>query len=201
MPMKIANLINAIDIEVIADIFNIIFPLLSGGLLFILFLKSKINHLLNSPIDFELTINNRRIFGEHKTFRGPIVIGLGTAIFGGIGCTLESIFIKYPISPISLSEIFVIFFKYLIVGISYSLGELPNSFIKRQLDIPPGKESGKKFLKALFKWADNFDSLVACSIAYYLLFSFSTSEILTALTIGGVLHLITDKLMERINLK
>ena len=45
------------------------------------------------------------------------------------------------------------------MGIGYVLGELPNSFVKRQLDITPGKTGGGP-LGALFFLVDQADSIL-----------------------------------------
>jgi hypothetical protein len=47
----------------------------------------------------------------------------------------------------------------LLLGIGYVIGELPNSFVKRQLDIGPGA-AAPGLLAPLFWLADQLDSLV-----------------------------------------
>ncbi len=69
------------------------------------------------PLDFGLKFKNKRIFGDNKTFFGS----LSTIFFGAIIGFFQNSF-----------------FTGLIFGIATLLGSLLNSFIKRQLNIPPG---------------------------------------------------------------
>ena len=55
----------------------------------------------------------------------------------------------------------------LLVGLVFNLSELPNSFIKRRLDIPPGDENSK-----LFYFIDHMDSTYGVLILWYFYFHF-----------------------------
>lgn len=165
-----------------------ILPIFFAGTTFIIILKANMLDFLSYPIDLGLKFRGKRVFGKNKTLRGPLVMSFFTTIYGWI--------INYLFNnPLNLDtrEIITIFF---LIGISYSLGELPNSFVKRQLNIPPGKTS-----KNIFIIIDTFDSLFACGIIYFLLFKLPLTIVLSALLIGGFLHLATDKLMVVLKLK
>lgn len=94
-----------------------------------------------------------------------------------------------------------IFFFYFIIGTSYSLGELPNSFMKRQVSVLPGYSYPNGQLKIVFKLFDTFDSLIAIGICYYIFFNVDFKIILITILIGGFIHLLTDRLMKVIGLK
>ncbi|MDC0449184.1 CDP-archaeol synthase [bacterium] len=161
----------------------IILPVLFGGLTYILFLK-KYPNIFDYPIDFGLIFRGKRVFGHNKTFRGTIYMPIFTLLFGNIlNLTLYAGIDTWG---------------YLLVGIFYILFELPNSLIKRQLGIKPGKY-GK--YRSLQKLVDLSDSMIGCGFAYYLFFDFPTHTIVISVIIGIGLHFCTDLLMKKISLK
>ena len=167
----------------------IILPVLFSGIVFILFLK-VFPRLLIYPLDFGLRIHGKRLFGENKTIRGPLFMSVFTGAFG----LIISLFI---VQEASVS----IFFSYLIIGLLYSFGELPNSFIKRQLGIPSGMQSIQPIIKGVFLFLDTFDSLIFCGIGYITIFNFPYGIVVASVLLGGLLHLATDILMMNLNLK
>jgi len=172
----------------------LILPVLLSGLSFILFLKFN-KHALNYPLDFGRKWREKRLFGENKTIKGPIFMGFITMVWGFFTYLLleGGLYVK--------TSYLQVLHNFLFIGIVYSLGELPNSFIKRQLAIPPGKVHPKNPIKHVFKFTDTFDSLIAVGIAYYFLFNIPITTILIAIMIGGFFHLMTDKLMIKLKLK
>ncbi|MGC8586740.1 MAG: CDP-2,3-bis-(O-geranylgeranyl)-sn-glycerol synthase [Candidatus Micrarchaeia archaeon] len=74
------------------------------------------------PIDFNKKLFGKRIFGSHKTIRG-LVAGIASGI---IVAAAESVFLPYML------EIG------LLLAIGTHVGDLLNSFIKRQAGMKPG---------------------------------------------------------------
>jgi hypothetical protein len=173
----------------IKDILLMVIPVLLAGITFIISLKKNFLSFLDYPLDFGLSTENCRIFGQNKTFRGLLIMSIFTAIYG------------YLIFSIIDHRDIQIIPQYLIVGLSYSLGELPNSFIKRRLNIAPGNKSDSSILKVIFTFLDTFDSLILIGIVYYFLFQFPILTIICAVLTGGLLHLFTDQLMQILKLK
>lgn len=175
----------------------LILPVFSSGITFIVFLKlvKTRDTFLDLPLDSGIKFNGRRLLGDNKTIKGPIMMGLFTMFYG---------FVVYQFTKGSLNLMlsnFEITRDFLLIGLSYSFGELPNSFLKRQLSIPPGQLPAKKFQRIFFKFTDTFDSLIPIGLVAFLFFKFSPRVIMTALLIGGLIHLITDHLMRLIKLK
>lgn len=87
-------------------------------------LKYDLLTSLKRPID-----GGRGWFGANKTWRGALVMWTGTLIGTGIA---------WPALPDSLTDE-----SWLVVGALIGagtvLGELPNSYLKRRLEIPPGQ--------------------------------------------------------------
>lgn len=178
----------------ITELVFLILPILMSGLTFIIFLKYN-RGKLNAPLDFGLKWKGKRLFGENKTIKGPIFMGIFVMIFGFFIYTLLKNNINIKLSNAQILTYF------LLIGLTYSIGELPNSFIKRQLSIPSGKSHSNKIIKFILKLTDTFDSLITVGIAYALLFNLRINTILIAILIGGFLHLTTDQLMIKLNLK
>lgn len=90
------------------------------------------------PVDFGKSMRGRRIFGDHKTFRG-FFFGILSAL---VVAYLQSILYQYPaiqkISFIDFSETHFAVFGFLI-GFGVLFGDLVKSFFKRRMHIAPGK--------------------------------------------------------------
>ncbi len=166
-----------------------IVPLLLAGFTFIAYLKSPLAPLFNQPLDYGKHWGNHPIFGAHKTWRGFLIMPLATCMWG----TLVTLFVSAQTYEFSLS------WKYILVGLSYALGELPNSFLKRRLGILPGKKTTKYLY--VFAILDTFDGLIAAGFVYYIVFHFDVYTVGIAILLGGVLHLLTDAAMIRLQLK
>ena len=182
------------------QIIFIIFPILIGGILFIFSLKKDYFSFLNRPIDFGYKIFGKRLFGDNKTFRGVLLMPLYVALvvfllgrlLGGFNFNINNLVFDYGQQGV---------FFGLFYGLAYSLGELPNSFIKRQLDINPGGQPEKQIQKRIFIIIDDTDSLFACSLVLLLLYRIDFSFIIGAFLLGVVLHFLTDILMKKNGLK
>jgi CDP-2,3-bis-(O-geranylgeranyl)-sn-glycerol synthase len=104
-------------------------PLLHAGVLRYDRLRS-----LKRPLDGGATVRGRRLFGDNKTWRGALVMWTGV-----VGLTLAlSAWPAYwnelpeelrSAGPLAVGAL---------IGAGTVVGELPNSFLKRQLGIPPG---------------------------------------------------------------
>ena len=57
----------------------------------------------------------------------------------------------------------------LVAGLGFMLGELPNSFLKRQMGIPPGTAPASPHLRAIFLGFDRMDSIVGALLAVSLM--------------------------------
>jgi len=115
------------------------FPLLVGLALHGFCIKYDILAFLCRPIDRGRKFRGKRIFGDNKTYRGVVVVSLGTVI----GFGLQSLLLHRIASVRSVELFDYTFFKSVTlggaVGVAAMLSELPNSFIKRRFDIAPGR--------------------------------------------------------------
>lgn len=173
----------------------IIFPVLLSGLTFIILLKLFGKEKFSFPLDFGLKFRGKRILGRNKTIKGPMAMTLFTGVYGWLLVKVLKLELAFALPGLS------VFFCYSLIGLSYSLGELPNSFIKRRLSIPPGGFSKKKAEAYFFKILDIVDSLIACGLVYYCLFRFPAGIVFKSVLLGSFLHFFTDQLMIGLDLK
>ncbi|MBS3134956.1 CDP-2,3-bis-(O-geranylgeranyl)-sn-glycerol synthase [Candidatus Woesearchaeota archaeon] len=101
------------------------------------FVKDYFNKLA-IPIDLGKKINNKRIFGNNKTYRGIILGIIFSIIIISFQKELYSIKFIKSISLVNYININLILWGFL-MGFGALFGDLAGSFIKRRLDIKPGK--------------------------------------------------------------
>ncbi len=82
----------------------------------------------------------------------------------------------------------------ILLGLGYALSELPNSFLKRRLDIEPGKTiSG--FKKIFFIFLDQADSVFGCTLVVAMFYPMSIVFYLMYVLVGSATHLIMNMLL------
>jgi CDP-2,3-bis-(O-geranylgeranyl)-sn-glycerol synthase len=130
-------------------------PLLVASVLSAIVLRLDLWHALRRPIDGGRTWRNRRVFGDSKTWRGVVVAVVGctaaVAVQALAGDRVGRVAIvdygSIPIVPFAIA-----------MGLGAMLGELPNSFAKRQLGIAPGKTTSGPLALVFYVW-DQVDLL------------------------------------------
>lgn len=175
----------------------LVLPILFSGLVFIITLKLKMLKFLRRPVDFGISFNNKRLFGDNKTFLGFVVMSAVTAIYG-------LLFYQSYNDTFNLNlNLITSFISFLLLGLSYSMAELPNSFIKRRLGIVPGGEYKKSiFLKHFFIFIDQIDSLLGTGLVWIFVFNVRDFLLLTVtLFLGFFIHLSLHIAMQKMKLK
>lgn len=119
---------------------------MSGLLVFVAVLGAPILHApvlaldlfkpLKRPLDGGATIGGRRLFGDNKTWRGAIFMTAGPAL-AALALTRWPAF-RHAL-PDAVADAPALLWGAL-VGLGVVVGELPNSFLKRRLDIAPGTQ-------------------------------------------------------------
>jgi hypothetical protein len=142
-------------------------PLLPAAIAHGLCVKYDWLNGLKRPLDFGLKFKGKRIFGEHKTWRAPVVY----VVF----CTLGTMFQAWLQSKgdLPLWLCLVDYETYgtlvgILMGLGMAAGELPNSFLKRQLDVAPGKRK-KGLLGIVFFLFDQVDLVIGIWVFLFLL--------------------------------
>ena len=134
-------------------------------------------------------------FGANKKWRGLISLPIAMLISVCILKTVEILIPALSRQTISFSNFNLIEFG-LLVGFIFNLAELPNSFVKRRLNIPPGDENNK-----FFYFIDHMDSTYGVLILWYFYFHFPLHFILTGLIVTPLLFMGATELRKKLGLK
>jgi hypothetical protein len=135
------------------------------------------------PLDGGCTVRGRRLFGDNKTARGFVVMvpatGLAFLVLALAGFHRTG---AWPLTP----------WQYLglglLAGAGCMLGELPNSFIKRQLRIPPGSPAAGPVARPLFCVVDRLDSTLGVLVSMMLAVPVPAATVVYIVLIGVALH-------------
>jgi CDP-diglyceride synthetase len=132
-------------------------PIIAAGLVHLAVMKLDLMPGLRwLPLDGGRTFRGKRLFGDNKTWRGAVVT-VGTMTIASWGMAqLHACCWSLPILA-PFAETHPVLWG-LLLGTGYIVGELPNSFAKRQLGISPGA-AGQGAAGRAFWVVDQLDSL------------------------------------------
>lgn len=176
-------------------------PFVVAGLIHIIVIKfNLLQSLANKPLDGGLELRGHRIFGKNKTARGAIIVILSITIL----TLLQSLLTRY--SPLA-AELAIVNYKQvsplvygLLLGIGCIVGELPNSFIKRQLHIGPGNQASG-MLKPLFWIFDQVDSLIGVLVCASIVWKPALDIMILLFIITLIIHPLGSIIMISLKLK
>jgi CDP-diglyceride synthetase len=164
------------------------------------FVKSKFLQGLSKPLDGGLVLSDgKRLFGANKTWKGVI----GMIAFTTICTMVLNIFPEQSTafrSGMSLNDIPYEGLYGASLGLAYVLAELPNSFIKRRLDIAPGKNAtGIKGI--LFTVIDQADSIIGGAIVISIYTPMSSYQFWQLVLTASAIHYAVNLVLYFIRLK
>jgi hypothetical protein len=139
-------------------------PLLVASALSGVVLRLDLFPKLKRPVDGGHTFRGCRVFGDSKTWRGFIV--------AAVPCTATVLVQRFAVAPpewlLVVDYDAVNSFAFgITMGTAAMVGELPNSFVKRQLGIAPGG-TARGTLAAVFWLWDQVDLLTTVWPALWL---------------------------------
>jgi len=155
---------------------------------------------LSAPLDGGLMLRGRRLFGENKTFRGFVVMVPAAAIafpFVAFEMTQHAPAAAglWPLTPLGYAALGAW------AGLGFMLGELPNSFLKRQLDIPPGAARANRLAWTVQLLADRLDSGIGMLTAVSVAVPTPWLTWIIVLTTGPALHWLFSVVMFQLGTK
>jgi hypothetical protein len=111
-------------------------PVLGAPILHAPVLTFDLFRSLKRPLDLGATIRGRRLFGDNKTWRGALFMTSGVLAAAALLSLWPWYWHKLPDGIRDAGP-----WPYgLLLGLGVVLGELPNSFLKRQLGVAPGAQ-------------------------------------------------------------
>ncbi|MDD5290817.1 MAG: CDP-archaeol synthase [Patescibacteria group bacterium] len=163
----------AVELKFLSGVFWLFLPAAFANMAPVFFKRLP---FLAVPMDFGRSLAGKRIFGDNKTWRG---------LFSGVLISLAVIEIQIWLYPFS-SRIAIIdygdkniIWLGLALGVGAILGDAIESFIKRRLNISPGKN---------FPIADQIDWILGAMLLSSLFYSWSPKIWLEAILMFGLLH-------------
>ena len=181
---------------IILKMYITMIPVIIAGILNMLFVKTPLYKRINRPIDSGGTLRDgKRVFGENKTwagFFGMIVFGAAAQVIWGLVCTgfpelcpIYSRFGNTPLFNLAAGAA---------MGFTYVLFELPNSLVKRRLDIPSGK-TVRGLKGAVFFVIDQVDSLFGVAGVFAVLFPMTVLEYFAYILLGAGTHIAINSIL------
>lgn len=177
--------------QLIQDSFNLIWLLLglfAAGILEAYLWRTSLLEWANHPIQ-------QVWFGENKRWRGLLSLPLAHLLTTFCFQILERFSAVIPEGWSSFADVNPWTYG-LLVGFFCNLAELPNSFIKRRLQIPAGGQHGPFFF--IF---DHIDSSTGIVLIWWLYFHFPPHLVITGLLLSPVLFMGATVIRIRLGLK
>lgn len=166
-----------------------------AGIAQVLWLRSSLAAQFSQPVDLGIRLRGRRLFGENKQLRGFMVLPVAAALsFALLGWARESLpgwlaLGMWALEPRQYAGLGFV------AGLAFMLAELPNSFLKRQMDIDPGGQPRAPWLRAIFFAADRLDSLLGMLIAVGLLVPLPAATWIWMLLVAPAVHAFFSSLL------
>jgi CDP-diglyceride synthetase len=165
-----------------------------------IFVRTPLLKSLAKPLDGGLVLSDgKRLFGDNKTWKGLI----GMVALTAFCAVLLHIYPKdgrvfqYPSSGVHVMQQTM---YGAMLGLAYILAELPNSFIKRRLNIAPGKNAtGMKGI--LFTIIDQLDSVIGGTIVISLFMPIRPITFIISVAIAAAIHYAVNILLYLAKLK
>jgi CDP-2,3-bis-(O-geranylgeranyl)-sn-glycerol synthase len=159
---------------------------------------SAASHRFAQPLDAGLTLRGRRLFGENKTLRGFVVMVPASSA----GFALLAMLVGDPVA-LGLWTLSVPGYALAgaVAGFGFMAGELPNSFVKRQLDIAPGGAPRGPLASASQFAVDRLDSGIGMLLALSLFVAVPWRTVAVVLIVGSFIHWTFSVVMFRLGLK
>ena len=191
-------------LRTIAMMYITLLPAIFAGAFVMLWCKLPILKFMAKPIDCGRNfVDGRRIFGDHKTWKGIlgyVLFNMLFAILWGFACknqTLSGLNFFYQNNENT------VLFNLLIgalIGLGYALFELPNSFMKRRFNITPGK-STNGFSRVFFIFLDQADSVFGVALVVWFFYPLGILRYLAYVLVGAVTHILINLLLYAMKLR
>lgn len=190
--------------QIITMYITLIVPIMAG-IFNMLFCKLPLFKGLQKPIDGGIKLkDNKRLFGDSKTWKGLfgyIFLNIIFSIIWGVISSNSSYLLEHNYFYLNHNNtlLFNILIGFLL-GLGYSLFELPNSFLKRRLEISQSKEI-KGLKKYFFIFLDQADSAIGCIIVVCFFYPLGLIKFLFYILLGALTHLILNMLLYFLHLR
>lgn len=167
-------------IELFTHVLIVLVPLVLTSILHMAAVKENWLKVFQIPIW-------RTGFGENKTWRGVLFVPSANALFLLFISSIFQLNLAYP------------FLLGYILGLSYLLFELPNSFLKRKAGIKAGGHHRDH--KYLFYILDKTDSSFGVTLTYFLITGITLRMALALFLINSTMHAVIAFVLVKLRIK
>jgi len=184
---------------ILLEMYVTLMPVILAGILNMVWVKLPYMNCWTRPIDNnKCFFDGKRIFGDNKTwkgFLGMIVLAISSTVIWGIVCKKVPYLNahNYLYRNYINSLIFNLYIGFLL-GLAYAICELPNSFLKRRVDITPGK-TAKGLKSVFFVVLDQADSIFGCVFVIFLFYKMSGLFYFAYVSVGAGTHIVINMLL------
>jgi hypothetical protein len=183
-------------IKIVGRVAWLITPVLVAGLGQVAILRTGQLGRLAVPLDFGWYWRAKPVLGPRKTWRGVIVMTTVAALTARAQAVAARRSRRLrAINPFDYERVN----PWLLggaLGLGYCIAELPNSFVKRRLGIPPMHTSSR------FQYlVDQSDSVIGCLTALRFFYKPTRTETSVAFATGLAVHIAVDRLMHALGVK
>jgi CDP-diglyceride synthetase len=165
----------------------LLLPLLGGAAVHGLCMKYGWLAFLARPMDGDRRYRGRPLFGHSKTFRGPVLVAAGAGAVFTLQCRLLHRLDGFASIELVDYEQLPGWWFGVLAGAVAELSELPNSFVKRRLDIEPGRTARGLLGVVFFLW-DQIDVLVGFWLIMVLVIPATPLRLALSVVIVGMIH-------------
>jgi CDP-diglyceride synthetase len=172
-----------------------------AGLVHSAWLASTASRRFSVAIDGGRRFRGRRVFGDNKMVRGFVVMTPAAGLsFWTLAVLLDALSpaLRASLWPLSNGQLALLGTW---AGLGFMLGELPNSFVKRQLDIAPGAPASGGARGVVGFVADRVDSIIGMLLAISVVTYTPWQTWAYVLTLGPAVHLCFSMLLHRLGVK
>lgn len=132
---------------------------------------------------------NKKLFGENKTYRGLFFGIFASILTAFLQKELSALFQKFEI--LNYNEINILLFGFML-GLGALTGDLLKSFIKRKLNIVPGKS---------FPIFDQIDWIIGSTIVLIFYIKININFVFLSIFTLGILHLFTNIISYKLKIR
>lgn len=162
------------------DAILVFVPVLGAAILHAPVLALDLFPALKRPLDGGARVRGRRLFGDNKTWRGAIFMVTGVVVAALLLSLWDA---WWHALPDGIRDAGPLLYG-LLLGVGVVVGELPNSFLKRQLDVPPGQQ--RNVALTLF---DQADFVLVCWVLLLPIWTMAAWQALLVFAVVTAVHL------------
>ena len=177
--------------EVIRNMYITAMPVILGGVGNMVFTKTPLYRNHRAPMDGgRVWRDGKRILGDNKTWIGFASMTALTALSQvgwGAWCQLRGLDAVHDLYRVRKNTLALNALTGTLYGLAYAVCELPNSFLKRRVDIRPGKTEQGAVGKVFFV-VDQIDSLLGVFLVLKAFSGISRARYLQYICLGAGTH-------------